>query len=205
MDQALLGQLLRLPASTLLIGPILIMSMWGLLFRPVREALMLVPHRVARGELHRLITAGWVHAGVSHLAVNMLALHFFAEQTVHILGSGRFLFLYASAVVVAFIPTTLRHLRNPGYASLGASGAVSAVMVAALLLHPRLKIQVLFMAEPVHGATLAVVYLVYSLVRAHAAADGINHGAHFVGALYGAALAWVFEPTRVERSVRGLF
>jgi membrane associated rhomboid family serine protease len=205
MDQALLARILGLPAPTLLIGSILVISLWGLLFRPIRNALMLVPYRVARGEVHRLLTAGWVHAGLGHLAVNMLALYFFAEQTVHILGTAHFLFLYLSAVVVAFIPTTLRHRRNPSYASLGASGGIAAVMLAALLLHPRLKIQVLFLAEPVHGATLAVAYLVYSLVRAQTGGDGVNHGAHFTGALYGALLAEVFEPARVERSVRGLF
>jgi membrane associated rhomboid family serine protease len=142
---------------------------------------------------------------LGHLAINMLALYFFTEQTVHILGTARFLFLYLSAVVVAFVPTTLLHRREPSYASLGASGAIAAVMIAALLLHPRLKIQVLFMTEPVHGAMLAVAYLVYSLVRAQVGGDGVNHGAHFTGALYGALLAEVFEPARVERSVRSLF
>lgn len=204
MDKAL-AQILALPAEALLIGSVLVISLWGWLFRPAQRALMLLPSRVARGEVHRLLTAGWVHADVWHLAFNMLSLHFFAGQTVKVLGVPRFLVLYVTAVVAGYVPTTLRHLRNPAYASLGASGAVAAVMLAAVLLHPRLRITILFFPQPVPGLVFAIGYLVYSLWHSMSAGDGVNHDAHLSGALYGALLTWIFEPARVERTVRAFF
>jgi membrane associated rhomboid family serine protease len=122
-----------------------------------------------------------------------------------VIGVVRFLFLYVTAVVVGLIPTTLRHLREPGYVSLGASGAVMAVVFSAILLHPKLKFYVLFIPVPVSGAMFAAVYLAYSIWHSLGRGDGVNHEAHVAGALYGSLLTYLFEPTRVERTLRTLF
>lgn len=204
MDQAT-ARILALPAHALLIGSVLVVSLWGWLFKPAQRALMLVPARVARGQVHRLLTAGWVHEGLWHLGVNMFMLYSFAGQTTKVLGAPRFLLLYFTAVVVGFVPTTLRHLRNPSYASLGASGAVAAVMLAAVLLHPQLRLKIFFFPMEVPGLVFAGVYLAYSLWHSYSAGDGINHDAHLSGALYGALLTWIFEPARVERTLRTFF
>ncbi len=205
MDQRLLTWLLALPGEYALILSIAVVSLLGMVIGPLRRALMLIPVRVAHGQVYRLLTAGWVHANLAHLFFNMLALHFFAGQTMQVVGVTRFLVLYVTAVVVAFIPTTIRHRRNPVYASLGASGGVAAVMIAAILLHPRLQIRVPFLGEPVRGGVLALGYMAYSFLHSYSESDNINHDAHLSGAVYGALLAWVFEPARVERSLRGLF
>jgi membrane associated rhomboid family serine protease len=200
-----LARILDLPAPDLLIGSVAVVSVWGWLFRPVQRALLLSPYRVRyHGEVHRLLTAGWVHAGVLHLVVNMFTLYFFAGQTVQVIGVSRFLFLYVTAVVVGFIPTTLRHLREPGYSSLGASGAVIAVVFSAILLHPRLKLYVLFLPVPVSGAVCAAAYLAYSVLHALGGGERVNHEAHVAGALYGSLLTYLFEPTRVERTLHTL-
>lgn len=200
-----LAQILGLPAEWFLMGTVLVVSLWGWIFRPIQRALMLLPDRVARGEVHRLLTAGWVHADLWHLALNMLSLHFFAGHVIKALGVPRFLLLYASAVVVGFVPTTLRHLRNPRHASLGASGAVAAVMLAAVLLYPKLPIRIMFLPTPVPGLVFAIGYLVYSLWHSVSAGDGIDHDAHLSGAFYGALLTWLYEPARVERTLRAFF
>jgi membrane associated rhomboid family serine protease len=200
-----LDDLLGLPSEVKLLGSITIVSLAGMIVRPLRDALMLVPYRVVRGGLHRLLTAGWVHAGLWHLFVNMLALHMFGEQVRRVIGWERFLFLFTSGVVVAFVPTTLRHYRDRGYASLGASGGIAAVLIAALLLYPRLEVRVFFLASPVRGGMLAVAYVVYSLLHSAFERDGIDHTAHLAGAVYGGAVAWMFEPGRVERSLHGIF
>lgn len=199
-----LARIFDLPAAKLLIGSVVVVSVWGWLFKPVQRALVLSPYRVRyQGEVYRLATAGWVHVGVVHLALNMLTLYLFAGQVVGVIKVERFLFLYVSAVVVGFIPTTLRHLREPGYTSLGASGAVIAVVFSAILLHPRLKLYVFFM--PVSGAVFAVAYLAYSVWHSMGSGDRVNHEAHVAGALYGALLTYLFEPTRVERTLRTLW
>ena len=200
------AQLLALSASAWLIGSVVLVSVVGWLVQPLYRALILNPYRVRQhGEVHRLLTAGWLHQNLVHLAFNMFTLYYFAEQTARVLGDARFLVLYVSAVVVAFIPTTLRHWGNPGYNSLGASGAVAAVMFSAILLHPRLRLQLMFLPVPVSGPVFAVGYLAYSAWRSWAAADGVNHGAHFAGAVYGSLLTFLFEPARVERTLRSLW
>jgi membrane associated rhomboid family serine protease len=135
----------------------------------------------------------------------MIGLYFFAEHVLRVLGEARFFILYISAVIVAFIPTTLRHMRNPDYRSLGASGAVAAVMFSAVLLNPKLKLALLFLPIPVPGLIFALAYLAYSLWRSYDSGDGINHDAHLSGALYGAVLTYLFEPARVERALKSLF
>lgn len=198
-----LTRILALPATTLLIGSVVVVSVLGWLSDSLKGALLLRPYLVrSRGEVHRLLTAGWVHADVLHLAFNMITLFFFAEKVTSALGVGRFLLLYFTAVVAGFIPTTLRHRREPGYGSLGASGAVAAVMFSAILLFPKLKLMLLFAPIPVSGPVFAAVYLAYSAFGSFAGRDGVNHGAHFSGAVYGALLTYLFEPARVERTIR---
>lgn len=201
-----LTRILDLPAPMLLIGSVVVVSVLGWLSTSVRNALLLHPYRVRHdGEVHRLLTAGWVHSDVMHLAFNMITLFFFAEKVTSALGVGRFLVLYFTAVVAAFIPTTLRRMGDPRFGSLGASGAVAAVMFSAILLFPKLKLMLLFVPIPVSGPVFAAVYLAYSAFGSFAGRDGVNHGAHFSGAVYGALLTYLFEPARVERTIRAMF
>jgi membrane associated rhomboid family serine protease len=201
-----LARIFNRPAPELLIGSVLFVSMVAWLSDPLLHALLLQPYRVRRsGQVYRLLTAGWVHKDLAHLAFNMLTLYFFADQAMKVLGVTRFLALYVSAVVVAFLPTTLRHSGDRGYSSLGASGAVAAVMFSAILLHPKLRLQLMFLPFPVSGAVFAAAYLAYSLWNTLGSRDGVNHGAHFSGALYGALFTYWCEPARVERTVRTLW
>jgi membrane associated rhomboid family serine protease len=198
----LLERVLNLSALALLMSSVLIVSLWGWVFKPAREAMILIPYRVRKyHEIHRLFTAAWLHKDLSHLGLNMLMLYYFAREAIPLLGATRFVILYLTAAVVAFIPTTLRYMRDPRYSSLGASGAIAAVMISAILLHPKIKFYVLFLPVPVPAAAFAVVYLAYSAWHSIASGDNINHDAHFYGAAYGGLLTYVFEPARVERSI----
>lgn len=202
------GTLARLPLSVplLLIASVVLVSLLALLSRPVQRALVLHPYSVRKsGQVYRLLTAGWVHADVTHLAFNMLTLYFFADRVTQVLGATRFLVLYVVTVVVAFIPTTLRYLRKPEYSSLGASGAVAAVMISAILLHPKLKLHLMFIPIPVPGLVFALFYLAYSAWHSRGAGDNINHDAHFSGAACGAVMTYLFEPERVARTLKQLW
>jgi membrane associated rhomboid family serine protease len=197
---------LPLSIPLLLIASVVLVSVIGWIVPPVRRALLLVPYRVRyRLEVHRLFGAGWVHSGPSHLFFNMFTLYFFAGEALSVLGPEKFLALYVSAVIVGFVPTVLRHMNDPQYSSLGASGAVAAVMFSAILLHPKLKLYVFFIPYPVPGIVFALGYRGYSLWQSQRATDGVNHGAHFAGALYGAVLTWLFEAARVERTIKSFF
>jgi membrane associated rhomboid family serine protease len=190
----------------LIIASVAIVTIVAWIIKPLQRAFILHPYGVRHGfQVHRLFTAGWVHADTSHLVFNMFTFYFFANEAMRALGSVRFLVLYLTAVVVGFIPTTLRHMNNPKYASLGASGAVAAVMFSAILLFPKLKLSLLFLPIAVPGMIYALAYLAYSAWHSWRAKDGVNHDAHFGGAIYGALLTYAFEPARVEATIRGFF
>jgi len=204
--KALSAQILAMPVPILLMGSIVITSLLAWLIEPLRRKFILNPYMVRqKGQVHRLLTAGWIHVDLDHLLFNMLSLYFFTGDTIRVLGVTRFLVLYVSSVIIAFVPTTLRYMRKPEYNTLGASGAVAAVMFSAVLLHPGLKVQFLFLPIPVPGILFAIGYLAYSAWHSYRMNDDINHDAHFSGAVYGALLTFAFEPTRVEKTLKSFF
>ena len=189
-----------------LIGSIVVVSLAAFASAKLKRALMLVPFKVRESfEVHRLLTAGWVHGDISHLLFNMLALYLFANQSIDVLGVARFLVVYVAAVVLAFVPTTLRYMRDPRYASLGASGGIAGVMFSAILLHPSMKVAFMFIPVPVPGWIFAIGYLAYSMWNARRGRDHVNHDAHFFGAVVGAGLTFAFEPERVRHAFHALW
>jgi membrane associated rhomboid family serine protease len=195
-----------LPVHVILMATVVIVSLIGMSSDSVKRALILHPYRVRHdGHVHRLLTAGWLHGDFAHLAFNMITLYFFAGDVLRVLGPVRFLALYLSAVVMGFVPTTLRYMNKQEYSSLGASGAVAAVIFSAILLVPNLKMFLMFLPIPVPGIVFALAYLVYSFWHSRTASDGVNHDAHFFGALYGAMFTYAFEPARVERTIKSFF
>ncbi len=197
---------LTLTVPTLVIASVVVVSVLAWIVKPLKRAFILNPYAIReRLQIHRLVTAGWLHADASHLIFNMLTLYFFADQVVKALGPARFLVLYGTAVVAAHVPTTLRHMKDPRYNSLGASGAVAAVTFSAILLYPNMKLSLFFLPVAVPGVVYALCYLAYSAWSSYRARDGINHDAHFAGAIYGSLLTFAFEPERVARAVQKMF
>ena len=197
---------LEVTVTMLVIASVVAVSFLAWAVKPLKVAFVLNPYLVRhRMQLHRLVTAGWLHADASHLLFNMLTLYFFADNVLRALGPVRFLILYFTSVVVAHIPTTIRHMNNPKYNSLGASGAVAAVMFSAIALYPGLKLSLLFLPIPIPGYAYAVGYLAYSAYASYRARDGVNHDAHFAGAIYGSLLTFGFEPDRVMRTLQSFF
>jgi len=196
---------MELSVGTLIILSVVVVSVLAFSNRALMDRLILVPHRVARGrEYYRLLTAGWVHGDTAHLLFNMLSLYFFAGSVERSLGTPQFLLLYLSAVVVGFVPTALRHRGSSNYRSLGASGAVSAVIFSAIVINPELRMYLMFVPIPVPGWLFALAYLAYSAYSSRRGGDNINHDAHFTGALYGVALTVALAPDLAERGLRAL-
>jgi membrane associated rhomboid family serine protease len=197
---------LDVTVSMLVIASVVAVSFVAWAVKPVKQAFVLNPYLVRhQGQVHRLLTAGWLHADASHLLFNMLTLYFFSDNVLRALGPVRFLILYVTSVIVAHIPTTIRHMNNPKYNSLGASGAVAAVMFSAIALYPGLKLSLLFLPIPIPGFVYAIGYLGYSVYASYRARDGVNHDAHFAGAIYGSLLTFGFEPERVMRTLQSFF
>jgi membrane associated rhomboid family serine protease len=141
---------------------------------------------VGRGQFDRLLTHGFIHADWQHLLFNMITLFFFGRVTEQVvaslIGPAGFVVFYLSAIVVAILPTYLRHRRDSRYRSLGASGAVSAVLFASILLDPWMLI---FIPIPVPAIVYGVGYVGYSWWMDRKGTDNTNHSAHLSGAVYG--------------------
>ncbi|WP_022972223.1 rhomboid family intramembrane serine protease, partial [Xanthomonas maliensis] len=99
---------------------------------------------------------------------------------------------YLGALVVSILPSYLKNQKNPNYMSLGASGAVSAVLFAFILLQPWSIILVLFVPMP--AILYAVFYVGYSIWMDKRGGDNINHSAHLAGAAFGVMFMLFMEP-----------
>jgi len=161
------------------------------------DDLILWPPAIQRHrEYHRLVTYGLVHADFGHLLFNMLTLFFFgrAIESFYAMELGRFGFLlfYIGGLLVSILPTYLKNRRNPNYHSLGASGAVSAVLFAYILFAPWNRIIVFVLPMP--AILYAVLYVGYSIYMDRVGRDNINHSAHLWGAAYGVVFTLLIEP-----------
>jgi Ca2+/Na+ antiporter len=93
-----------------------------------------------RRQYETLFTSGFVHADLAHLIFNMLTFWFFAFMLERQIGPERFAALYLFALVVSSLGTWRKHRNDPQYATLGASGAISAVLFAAIVYSPGMSL-----------------------------------------------------------------
>src|SRR5580765_7676510 len=131
-------------------------------------------------QFDRLLTCGFVHADFGHLFFNMFTLFSFGaaiEQAFRpYIGATGYALFYAAGGVLSALPSYLRHRNDANYRSLGASGAVSAVLFAYILIKPWSMILVFVL--PVPAIVFALVYLGYTIYMDRRQADRINHSAH---------------------------
>lgn len=142
-----------------------------------------------------------------HLIFNMITFYYFGfglEQIfVEISGPmGHLLFalLYIISLVLSDIPTVIRHKDNYGYHSLGASGAISAVLFSYILFNPKMMLGI-FMIIPMPAYIFAFVYLGYCIWASKNSNDGINHDAHLFGALTGLLFTIITYPWIIKHFI----
>jgi membrane associated rhomboid family serine protease len=165
--------------------------------RRLLDDLMLWPPAIQRHrEYHRLVTYGLVHADFNHLFFNMLTLFFFGRVMEGFyaarLGALGFLLFYLGGLVGSILPSYLKNRGNAAYRSLGASGAVSAVLFAYILLAPWSRIIVFVVPMP--AIVYAVLYTAYSIYMDRRGQGNINHSAHLWGAAYGVVFTVLIYP-----------
>ena len=197
------------PTTYAIVGITCVVTFIALSNEKLLNALILWPPAVTRDrDVHRLATYGLVHADGAHLLFNMITLYFFGTAMERFfdreLGSLGFLFFYVSALVASALPSYLRHRDDPDYRTLGASGAVSAVLFAFILLDPWAKLY-LYFAVPIPALVFAVAYTAYSVYMNHRGGDRVNHNAHLAGAAYGVLFTLVVEPSVGTRFLDQVF
>jgi membrane associated rhomboid family serine protease len=159
--------------------------------RDIFSKLQFNPYQVYhRKEYYRLITHGFIHADWMHLIVNMFVLYSFGRAVedyfqiyeVHY-ANFWYTFMYLSAIIISSLTTLRKYRDNALYNSVGASGAVSAVLFCSIFFNPYNKILLYFI--PVPGLIFGILYLIYTQYMSKRNADNINHDAHFIGSVYG--------------------
>ena len=165
--------------------------------RKLADRLILWPPAIDKNKQYdRLVTYGFIHADFMHLIFNMITLYVFGRQIevlmTGLVGTWVYPVFYISALVVSILPTYLKNQHNPNYLSLGASGAVSAVLFAFILVAPWQRIFVLFL--PLPAIVFAVLYVAYSIWMDRRGGDRINHSAHLAGAAYGVMFLIIMRP-----------
>lgn len=157
-------------------------------------------------EYYRMLTSGFLHGSWMHLIINMYVLLQFGEvienQFVSVFGNlGRIIYVifYLTAIVIADIPTFLKHKHNPGFSSIGASGAVSAVVFAFIMYYPLHGLTFIFFPFfAIPAIILGIGYLIYSSWASEKGRDNLDHLAHFTGAIYGVIFAIVSNPSIIQ-------
>jgi membrane associated rhomboid family serine protease len=172
-----------------------IISIRGFSHPQVIDDLIFYPPAIdKRRQYYRYLSHGFIHADGIHLAFNMLALYSFGGLLESIFSNycvfdrmGRlyFVILYFTALVIASVPDYLRYRDSYHFRSLGASGAVSAVIFAAIVVFPQMPIRLFFIPVDIPGYLFGVVYLLLSAYLDRRGGGNINHSAHFWGAAYG--------------------
>lgn len=178
-----------------------LVSISGFSNQKIIDDLIFYPPSVKRGQVYRFISHGFIHADPAHLIFNMLALYSFGEG-VEFLYSYPFIFgaknklvyllLYFTALIIASVPDYLKHRHQYHYRSLGASGAVSAVIFSAILFNPNTGVGLIFIPGlRIPGYIFAIIYLVISTILAKRGQDNIGHTAHITGAIYGLVFTYI--------------
>ncbi len=165
-----------------------------------------------RRQYYRFITAGFLHADFMHLFFNMYALFLFGKYTEHALdqiysGFGSVLFgiLYFSALVMSSIFSYNKHIENPRYNAVGASGAVSAVLFASIIIYPEMRLMIFPIPFFIPSYIVGPLYLLYSFYMGRNGTDNIGHDAHLFGALWGILFILIIWKDALSNFIQQVF
>ena len=159
----------------------------------INELIFYPPAISERKQWYRFFTCGLIHADIAHLAFNMISFYYFGRfvesffKSYFDAGALLYIVLYVSALAICLLPTYMKQKDNYQYRSLGASGAVSAIVFAGIFLSPLSGIRIFFIPIDIPGFVFGPLYLIISAYLSKRGAGNINHSAHFWGALYGIA------------------
>ena len=195
------------PGATLLLATMVVASLVGLFVAPqLLERGLFRPHwLLPRRQYVTVITSGFLHADLPHLLFNAFTFWAFGFSLERAIGSGAFVALYAFGLLVSAAGTWLAHRRQPDYASLGASGAILAVLFASIVYTPSQSIIIFPIPLPIPAPLFALLYLAYTVYASKQARGRVNHDAHLSGALAGVVFVLLTDAPAFGRALRQVF
>ncbi|WP_340198527.1 rhomboid family intramembrane serine protease [Ascidiimonas sp. W6] len=149
---------------------------------------------IRRGEQIRMFTSGFLHVDITHLLFNMLTLYFFADVVIANFGEPKFLAIYVISLIAGSLLALFFHKDEYHYSAVGASGAVTGILYAAILLRPDMKLFLFFVPIPIPAYIFGIGYLLYSIYGMKSRIGNIGHTAHFGGAIGGYLTTLFFLP-----------
>ncbi|MEO0467393.1 MAG: rhomboid family intramembrane serine protease [Pseudomonadota bacterium] len=189
--------LTQFPITSALIGANLVASLLAFSNPAFYEQnLFRVGNVLKRGEWHRILTSGFLHTGATHLLFNMLTLYFFGPALENLLGAAGYLIVYFGSLLGAGAWMVFEKRRDLSYSAVGASGAVSGVILAYCLFYPFYPFSMLYLifAIPIPAIVFGVGFLLISFYLSRREGGMIAHGAHLGGALAGLVLTVLVAP-----------
>ena len=158
-----------------------------------------------RRQYFTIVASGFVHADLLHLIFNMMTFYFFGFLLESAIGSTQFLLLYFAGLLISHAGTYIKHQRNPEYACLGASGAISAVLFASIVLFPENSLIVFPIPLPIPAPLFGIGYLAYTWYSARNPHGRVNHDAHLSGAITGLVYVALVDPGAYRYLFASLF
>ena len=150
------------------------------------------------GDYKRLVSSGFLHVDWQHLLFNMFTLYFFANSVVFKLGVFNFYLIYLTSLLTGNLVSFYFHKNEPQYTAVGASGAVTGILYAAILLNPGMKMFIYFIPVPIPSYIIGVGYLLFSIYGMKTKMGNIGHDAHFGGAVGGYVMTLILAPRILE-------
>ncbi len=165
------------------------------------------------GEYFRMIGHLFIHSDLMHLSFNMMSLYFLGsilEQEFmytygEVRGEVHFLVIYLLGGLFATLIPYIRHQDNPSYRALGASGAVSAVIFAAIIWNPQMELMILFLPIPIPAYIFGPLYLAFEYWADRRGGTGIAHDAHIGGAIFGVLYVLIINIDKGKEFLSALF
>ncbi len=200
----------------IIIGITVVISLMAFNNKSLFEKLQLNPYLTYhKNQWHRMVTHGFIHADYIHLFVNMIVLFSFgysvgnqfdilAHQGMVSSADLHVFILYFLGMIMATSTTLFKHKDNYYYNSVGASGAVSAVVFASIFFSPKSTILIMGIL-PIPAIVFGILYLLYSQYKGRKGNDNVNHDAHFIGAVFGFIYPIIIEPSLFKYFINHLF
>jgi membrane associated rhomboid family serine protease len=194
-------------SAPVILGLICVVSLIGLFAAPqlINRALFRPYWWLRRREYATLITSGFVHADLGHLIFNAITFYSFAFSLERYIGTLKFLALYFAGLLLGNLGTYFKHRNDPKYGTLGASGAILAVLFASIVYFPSQRLFIIPIPLPIPAPLFALGYLAYSYYSARQSRGKINHDAHIGGALTGLAFVALTDPGAYQHLLSATF